>query len=117
MVFRSGRTVIVVTGHELAFVDPQLAIEKMQLFYAGMSMRWVTRAGRQPYQHADPVPLRVGREQLAFDPWRDLFPFRFGPLQRRRRHWLLPRLIGDPNARRSCSDVVGRSTSVGQQTN
>ena len=39
--------------------------------------------------------FRVGREQLAFDPGRDLFPFRLGPLPRRRRHWWLPGLLGD----------------------
>ena len=55
----------------------------------------VTRAGREAYEHADPVPFRVGREQLAFDPGRDLFPFRLGPLPRRRRHRLFPRLFGD----------------------
>ena len=42
----SGGTVVVVAGHELAIVDPQLTGEKMQLFDAGMSMRWVTGAGR-----------------------------------------------------------------------
>jgi quercetin dioxygenase-like cupin family protein len=52
----------------------------MQLFYARMRMRGITRAGRETYQHADAVPFRVGREQLAFDPGRDLFPFRLGPL-------------------------------------
>jgi hypothetical protein len=91
VVFGSRRTV--------AFVDPQLAIEKMQLFDARMSMRRVTGAGRQPYQHADPVPFRVGRQQLAFDPWRNLFPFRLRPLQHRQRHRLFPRLLGDPKGK------------------
>jgi len=47
LIARSRRTVIVVARKELALVDPQLTIEEMQLFYAGMSMRWVTGAGRQ----------------------------------------------------------------------
>src|SRR6266436_2852346 len=68
LVDRSRRTVVVVARDELAPVDPQLTVEEMQLFYARMRMGWVIRAGRQPYQHADPVPFRVGREQLAFDP-------------------------------------------------
>ena len=95
LVARSRRTVVVVAGDELAIVDPQLTVEQMQLFHARMRMRGITRAGREAYQHADPVPFRVGREQLAFDPGRDLFPFRLGPLPRRRRHRLLPGLLGD----------------------
>src|SRR5439155_12518652 len=55
LVARSRRTVIVVAGHELAFVDPQLAVEEMQLFDAGMRMRRVAGAGREAHQHADPV--------------------------------------------------------------
>src|SRR4029077_2727700 len=98
LVDRSRRTVVVVARDELAPVDPQLTVEEMQLFYARMRMGWVTRAGRKPYQHADPVPFRVGREQLAFDPGRDLFPFRLRPLPRRWRHRLFPRLLG--NAKR-----------------
>jgi hypothetical protein len=63
----------------------------MQLFYARMSMRRVRKA----YQHADPVPLRVGREQLAFNPGRDLFPFQLGPPRQRGQHWFLPGLLGN----------------------
>src|SRR6185295_10402871 len=88
-------TVVVVAREELAFVDPQLTVEEMQLFYACMSMRGVSGAGRETYQHANPVPCGVGRQQLAFDPGRNLFPFRFGPLRRRRQHWLLAGLLGD----------------------
>jgi hypothetical protein len=58
-------------------------------------MRGVVRAGREAYQHADAVPLRVGREQLAFDPGRDLFPFRLGPPPPRRQYRLFPRLFRD----------------------
>jgi hypothetical protein len=84
----------------------------MQLFYARMRMRGVTRAGREAYQHADAVPFRVGREQLAFDPGRDLFPFRLGPLPRRRQHRLFPRLLRDakrkaPLHRRRWTQHVG----------
>src|SRR6185295_8230451 len=95
IVTRSRRTVVVVSREELALVYPQLTIQEMQLFYVRMRMPWITRAGRKAYQHADPVPLRVGREQLAFNPGRDLFPFRLGPPPRRRQHRLLPRLVGD----------------------
>jgi len=44
---------------------------------------------------ADAVPLRVGREQLAFDPGRDLFPFRLGPLPRPRQYRLISRPLRD----------------------
>src|SRR5437762_1845642 len=74
LVARSRRTVVVVAREELALVDPQLTVEEMQLFYARMGVRWVTRARREPHQHADPVPFRVGREQLAFDAGCYLFP-------------------------------------------
>src|SRR5882672_9010715 len=67
----------------------------MQFFFARMRMRGVARAGREAYQHADAVPLRVGREQLAFDPGRDLFPFRLGPLPRPRQYRLISRPLRD----------------------
>ena len=118
LVARSRRTVVVVARDELALVDPQLAVEEMQLFHARMSMRGVTRAGREAHQHADPVPFRVGREQLAFDSGRDLFPFRLGPLLApAAAPAAFPVSSAIRSARRSCSDVVGRSTSVGQETN
>src|SRR5438067_12474495 len=50
LVARPGRTVVVVAGHELALVDPQFAVEEMQLFYARMGVRRVARAGCQAYQ-------------------------------------------------------------------
>ena len=56
------RTVVVVAREELALVDPQLTVQEMQFFYACMSVRRVSRAGREAYQHADPMPFRVGRE-------------------------------------------------------
>src|SRR6266513_4665803 len=71
LVARSRRTVVVVARKELALIDPQLTVEKMQLFCARVGMRRVTRARCEAYQHADPVPFRVGREQLAFDSGRD----------------------------------------------
>ena len=95
LVARARRTVVVVARIELALVDPQLAVEEMELFYAGMNMRRVSSAGREAYQHADPVPFGVGCEQLAFDPRRDQFPIWLGPLLRQRQHWLLAGLGGD----------------------
>ncbi len=96
---RSRRAVVVVARKVLALVDPQLTGEQMQLFLPCMSMRGVTRSTREAYEHANPVPLRIGREQLAFDPRRHLFPFRLGPQRRFRQHRWLPGLLRprDPN--------------------
>jgi hypothetical protein len=118
LVARSGRTVVVVAREELALVDPQLPVKEVQLFYAYMSMRRVTGAGREPHQHADPVSLRVGREQLAFDAGRDLFPFRLGPASRRRRHRRFPGLLGDTTRQaflqrgRRTQHIVGQATKL-----
>src|SRR5688572_1787809 len=95
LVAGARRTIVVVAREELPLVDPQLTVKEIQLFCACMSMRRVSHARRETYQHADPVPFDIGREQLTFDPRRDLFPFRIGPLARRRQHWLLARLLGD----------------------
>src|SRR6185503_20812296 len=105
-------TVVVVAREELAFVDPQLTIQEMQFFYAGMSMRGVTGAGREANQHANPVPCGVGRKQLAFDSGRNLFPFRLGPMSRRRQHWLLAGLLGDAK-REACLQRCSRTKQLG----
>ena len=52
LVARSRRTIVVVARDELALVDPQFTVEEMQLFYARMRMRGVTRTGCEAYQHA-----------------------------------------------------------------
>src|SRR5689334_22921380 len=75
LVARAGCTVVVVAREEFALVDPQLSVEEMQLFYACMSMRRVSGAGREAYEHANSMPFCVGREQLAFDSGRNLYPF------------------------------------------
>src|SRR5690349_1967651 len=46
------RAVIIVARHELALVDPQLAVEEMQLFDPGMRMRGIARTRREADQHA-----------------------------------------------------------------
>ena len=53
---------VIPSRKELTLVDPQLAVEEMQLFHTRMLMAWVTCAGCKAYQHTDPVPFRVGRE-------------------------------------------------------
>src|SRR6185369_9860402 len=67
----------------------------MQLFYARMSMRGVSGAGREAYQHANTMSFGVGRQQLAFDPGRNLYPVRLEPLPRQRQHWWIASLLGD----------------------
>jgi len=101
LVARSRRTVVVVAGEELALVDPQFTVEEMQLFDARVGMRGVTGAGRKAHEHANPVPLCVRREQLAFDPRRDLLPFGLGPLSRRWQYRRLPGLLGDATRKAS----------------
>ncbi len=89
VVASAGRCVVVVAREELALIDPQLPLEEMQFFHAGMGMSRVTRAGREAYQHADLLPLRVGRKQLAFNPRCNLFPFWLSPpLPGRQHQWL-----------------------------
>src|SRR5205085_8320146 len=95
LVARSRRTGVVVAGDELALVDPQLAVEKMQLFHARMRMRGIARTRREANQHADPVLFGVGREQLALDPRRDLLPWRLGLLRREGQYRLCRGLPGD----------------------
>src|ERR1044072_4343476 len=90
----AGRAVVVVAGEELALVDPQLTVKEMQFFYSCVSMRWITRSGCEAHKHADPLPFRVRREQLAFDAGGDLFPFRLRPLTCGRNHWFLANFIG-----------------------
>ncbi len=71
----------------------------MQLFFAGMRVPWVTRVGREAYQHAHSMPFSIGREPFAFDPRRNLFPFRLRPLLSRRQHWWLAGLLGDTTSK------------------
>src|SRR5258708_37925934 len=77
----------------------------MQLLHAGMGMRRVARTGCETHQHADTVSLNVCREQLAFDPWCVLLPFRLEPLPWRRRHGLPAGLLGEIG-RASCRERV-----------
>jgi hypothetical protein len=68
----------VVAGIKLLVIDHELAMEQMQFFNSGMAVLRIVRPRREPYQHADPVFLRIGREQLAGDARRHFFPFRLG---------------------------------------
>src|SRR5215212_1145575 len=77
------RAVAVVARPQLALVDPEFTVEKMQLFGTRVGVRRVMRARRQAHQHADPMPGAVGRQQLAFDAGRDLLPIGLRPSLRR----------------------------------
>src|ERR1043166_7894227 len=84
----------------------------MELFYARMSMRGVSGAGREAYQHANSMPFGVGRQQLAFDPGRNLYPVRLEPLLRQRQHRLLAGLLA--NAKREpCLQRCTWTTHIG----
>ncbi len=84
---------MVITRKNFALADRQFTIQKMQFF--GADMRWITCTGRQPHEHADPAPYRVGRQQLAFDLGCNLLPFRLTPAARRRRQKGLAAFFGD----------------------
>src|SRR6185369_7423506 len=79
-------------------------------------MRGVTGAGREAYQHANSVPSSVGREQLAFDAGRHLFPFRLRPLRRGRQDRLLAGLLGDAK-REACLERCSRTKHIARPGN
>jgi len=61
----AGLAAVVVARIELPIVDPQFAVEQVQLFDAGVDVRRVSGSGGEPNQHADAFLRDVGREQLA----------------------------------------------------
>src|SRR5688500_1674227 len=67
---------VVIPGVELAIVDPQLAGEQVQLLYAGVGVRRILTARHEAHQHAHYVLFGVGREPLAGNARRDVFPGR-----------------------------------------
>ena len=69
----------VVAGMKLRVVDDHLAVKQMQLLDVLMAVGRLVGSRREPHHHADAVLLRIGREQLAGDPRRHFFPFRFRP--------------------------------------
>jgi len=58
----TGLPSIVIPGIELPIVDHQLAVKQMQFFDSCMGVRRIFGSGREAYQHADPMALRIGRE-------------------------------------------------------
>src|SRR5438309_9996136 len=80
LVAGSWHTIVVVARHELLLVDPQFAVEEMRSEERRVGIECVAGWWREAHKNADPVSFDVGREQLALDPGRDLFPFRLGPL-------------------------------------
>jgi uncharacterized protein YdhG (YjbR/CyaY superfamily) len=53
---------VVIAGIKLLVIDHQLAVQKMQLFHSGVAVTRIVGSRRKPYQHADAVFLRIGRE-------------------------------------------------------
>jgi len=68
--------IVIISWNKLTFVNPQFAIEQVQLFNIGVGVRGITGAGGKAYQHADATSFRVSCQQLAFDTGRNLLPFR-----------------------------------------
>src|SRR5579862_2767771 len=116
LVGRPGRGVVVIARKELALVDPQLAVEKVQFLDTRMSMCWVARSGCEAHKHGNPVCVRVARKQLALNPRRDLFPFRLAPLPRRQQRGLLGGLFGNATRKASSQRYRG-AQDVGRPGN
>jgi hypothetical protein len=57
-----GLAPVVIAGIKLLVIDHQLAVQKMQLFHSGVTVTRIVGSRRKPYQHADAVFLRIGRE-------------------------------------------------------
>src|SRR6266853_3048016 len=53
---------VVIAGIKLLVVDHQLAVKQMQLFHSGVAVTRIVGSRLQPYQHANAVFLRIGRE-------------------------------------------------------
>jgi hypothetical protein len=79
MVARARLAAVVVPGVELAFVDPELAVEKVQLLDPGVGVRRIARARREAHEHAHLMRFLVRGEQLAGNSRRHFFPFRLDP--------------------------------------
>ena len=53
---------VVIAGIKLLVIDHQLAVKQMQLFYSGVAVTRIVGSRREPYQHANAIFLRIGRE-------------------------------------------------------
>ena len=53
---------VVIAGIKLPVIDHQLAVKQMQFFDSGVAVTRIVGSRREPYQHADAVFLRLGRE-------------------------------------------------------
>ena len=108
LVARTHLAAVVVAGMELSIVDPELAIEEMQLLDPAVDVRRIFHAGLEPHQHRDPIGIAVLREELVPEPGRRFLPFRFFPvvLERGRRYFA--RLLCDP-AREALPERSGRA--------
>ena len=69
----------VIAGIQLLGINHQFTVKQMQFFQSRMAMRRVFSSWRKPDQHADAAFLLIGREQLARNAGRRLFPFWLRP--------------------------------------
>ena len=65
----------VIAGIQLLGINHQFAVKQMQFFPSRVALRRVFSSWRKPDQHADALFLLIGREQLAGNAGRRLFPF------------------------------------------
>src|SRR5688500_18161260 len=76
---RAGLPPIVVTGMELAVVDPKLAVEEVQLLDTRMDMGWILDAWLEPHEQRDAMRVVFPRQKLIGEPRRSFLPFRLSP--------------------------------------
>ena len=71
----AGVRPVIVPRIEFLIVDNQLAVQQIQLFDSVMTMRRIAGSGREPYEHADAVFLRIRCQEFAEYARRRFFPF------------------------------------------
>src|SRR5262245_2727829 len=81
LVAGTGLSPVVVARIQLLVVDPELAVQQIQLFDPGMGVRRIGGPRREAYEHADAVFVGIRREQLEGEAGRGFFPLRFSPWQ------------------------------------
>src|SRR5258708_16809289 len=53
---------VVIAGIKLLVIDHQLALQQIKLFYSGVAVTPIVGSRAEPYQHANAIFLRIGRE-------------------------------------------------------
>jgi len=95
MIDAAGFSPEIIAGKELPVIDDQLAVQQVQLFYAGMAMGRIFSSRCQPYEHADTVLFGISREHLVGDAGPRQCPLRLDPALWREGDRLPAGFLGD----------------------